>query len=93
MVLAAGGIFFVGLMEICCLAFAVFVRAVVTGDDFVGLARLNYFVSRWAWATFVSEFRFRGILLGFRSFLLERHGGELFVALAPLIVLFISCRT
>jgi hypothetical protein len=39
-----------------------FVRAVVTGDYFVGLVRLNLlFVSRWACATFVSEFRFRCI--------------------------------
>ena len=38
------------------------------GDGFVGLARLNFFVSRWACETFVSEFRFRCLLLGFRSF-------------------------
>ena len=60
----------------------------MTGDDFVGLARLNFFVSRWACAPFVSEFHFRGLLMGFRSFVLERHGGEFFVELKPLIVLF-----
>jgi hypothetical protein len=44
-----------------------FVRAVpvVTGGDSVGLARLNFFVSRWVCACYVSELRFRGLLLGF----------------------------
>jgi hypothetical protein len=49
------------------------------------------FVSRWACATFVSEFRFRSgspIYLAFAVFLLERHGGKFFVELEPLIVLF-----
>ena len=30
----------------------------MAGDDFVGLARLNFFISRWVCATFVSDFRF-----------------------------------
>ena len=52
-----------------------------------GLARLKCFVSRWACAIFVSELCFRDLLLGFRSFLFERHEGKFFVELA-LIVLF-----
>ena len=32
------------------------------GDGFVGLARLNFFVSRWVCATFVSDFCFRVFL-------------------------------
>ena len=39
-----------------------FVRTVVAGDGFVGLARLNFFVSRWVCATFVSDFCFRVLL-------------------------------
>ena len=67
-----------------------FVRAVVTGDNFVGLTRLNFlFRVRWACAIFVSELRFRGLLLGFRSFLFEWREGNSFVGLlARLVVLF-----
>ena len=39
-----------------------FVRTVVAGGcgcGFVGLARLNFFVSRWVCATLVSDFCFR----------------------------------
>ena len=36
----------------------------------------------------MSELRFRGLLLGFRGFLLERRKGKYFVELARLIVLF-----
>jgi hypothetical protein len=36
----------------------------------------------------VSELRFRGLLLGFRSFVFERRKGKCFVELARLIVLF-----
>ena len=45
-----------------------FVRSVVTGDSFVGLARLNFFCFALGLRNiFVSElrFRFRGLLLGF----------------------------
>ena len=49
----------------------------MTGDDFVGLARLNFFVSRWACAIFVSELRASGVSWwafdSCRSFLFERH--------------------
>ena len=39
-----------------------YVRSVVTGDYFVGLARLNLlFVSRWACTASVLEFCFRGL--------------------------------
>jgi hypothetical protein len=41
----------------------------VTGDDVVGIARLNFHVSRWACAIFVSEMRFRNLLLGFGQLL------------------------
>ena len=55
--------------------------AVVTGANFVKLNYRGYIL--------VSEVRFRGILLlGFRSFLFERHKGKCFVELARLIVLF-----
>ena len=57
---------------------------------FVGLARLIFFDSRWACVIviFVSELRFRSLLLGFRSFLFGRCEGKSFVELARLIVLF-----
>jgi hypothetical protein len=54
-----------------------FVRAVVvTGGNFVGLARFNFFCFALGLRSFVSELRFRGPLLGFRSFFFGRCGGE-----------------
>ena len=67
--------------EASCWAFVAHVGAVVTGANFVKLNYRGYIL--------VSEVRFRGILLlGFRSFLFERHKGKCFVGLARLIVLF-----
>jgi hypothetical protein len=89
LVLAAGGIFLLGSGEfLVWLSPFLLLRWWQVGDGFVVLVRLKLFLSRWARTTFVSDFRIRGLLLGFRSFLLERHGGKFFVELAPFIVLF-----
>jgi hypothetical protein len=61
---------------------------VVTGNNFVGLVRLIFFVSRWACTIFASELRVWGLLLGSRTFLFGRCEGTCFVELARLIVLF-----
>ena len=63
-------------------AFVSHVGAVVTGANFVELS-CGYI--------FVSELRFRGILLlGFRSFLFERRKGKCFVELARGLFCFAS---
>ena len=67
--------------EASCWAFVVFVGMVVVGANFVELARLN---------VFVSELRFRGLLLGCCGFLFERRKGKCFVELARLII--VLCR-
>jgi hypothetical protein len=64
-----------------------FVNAVGTKNNFVELAWLHCFDSRYACAIFGSELHFRSALLGFRSFLFGRCGGQYFVERARLIVL------